>query len=602
MPEKLGAKDRNKFHSTITDLIEHIPCDDCKSHARAYMKDNKPLYKSNQQAFDYYCQFHNHINESQGKPVQDCNTIWAQKDKPCTDCSTTTQAIKNNTDNKIDGGNNCSNSHSNPEIPQRNCSATPLGEVDKDIDKNENNQKSDTNVNTNPKQALSVDHFLNQSLKTSLEDYKNVSTRMFQKMCDNARVPMPQLIFAEQTQCSNPESSCTHFPVDKKSGKLSNEAPTKVYLNVNQYSPRSVIHEALHYISKVKGIDVLTKSHEDEITKRAREIMARDFPMTFQTKGVNVNVTPYQSLVHDHDEGYSREEVNDEITPASVDPMKHFKERSRQRLDGFTSNLPYYSRYYHKAKKHKKEQPSPQVVSTMTYSDGRPVYPQVPIQQAPPEPPEKESASEGFVSMLDPIFAPFGDALGMKARDVNLAHTPALLANGGIVLVESNFNKFGSMFISLLSSLVTLAAGTLSKDNLGYTDKKLLVGLGGALFWSGALRYIANPKISDEVVAQAQEFGNSLATGDINAMAASFSAEKPKEIEKDPLMKGAREVPVGSIPDLRGPISRPVGGTERLVGRGRASEYDDLNDPYTFNEDVGSAQGSFKRPSWFPSL
>lgn len=535
MPEKLSVREKNKFHNTISDLINHIPCQDCQHHARTYLKENKPTYKSSQEAFNYYCQFHNHINESQGKPVQDCGAIWTQKDKECTDCSTT------------------------PTTP------TPITNTDtKEIAYDSNN-----------KHSTSVDQYLNQSLKTSLEDYKNVSTKMAQKMCENAGVPVPELIFSDKTACSNPDTSCT---------QIHDKGATKIYLNVNQYSPRSVVHEILHYISHAKGVDVLTQSHEDEITKKAREIMARDFPMSpYQTSG------PVK-------------EVHDEITPAEENPYKNFKDRSKNRLDGFTKDLPYFSKYYHGAKKHKKQEPSTQVVSTYP---GTPSYPNPPIVQAPPPEPEKESASEGFISMLDPIFQPFGDMLGMKARDVNIAHTPALLANGGIVLVESNFNKFGSMFISLASSLATLAAGTLSKDNIGYTDKKLLVGLGGALFWSGALRYIANPKIQDEVIEQAQRFGNSLATGDVNAMVASFATEKPKEM--DPL-KGVKEVPGGP---LRRNLSSPVGGQERPVSRGRAREanLDDITGDIYTDPDLttregfaDAAQGTFKRPSWFPSM
>lgn len=566
MPEKFGTREKNKFHNTISDLIEHIPCVDCKDHARAYMKDNKPTYKSSQEAFNYYCQFHNHINQSQGKPVVDCATI--RKNETCTDCSAqNTQGDKIGNNEKDNEKYSIGYSHS-------------IKQPDKNNENNGGpNYTYEKDIPVNQKGSVSVDQFLNQSLKTSLEDYKNVSTKMFKTMCENACVPLPELIFSEKTECSNPESSCTHFPVDKHSGKLA-DAPTRVYLNINQYSPRSVIHEALHYISKVKGIDVLAPSHEDEITKKAREIMARDFPQSYR-----------------HSPQIPIREVHDEITPAEVDPLKNYKDRTKQRLENFSKDLPYFSKYYHGAKKHKKEQPSPQVVSTYP---GAPQYPNPPIVQAPEPPPEKESASEGFISMLDPIFSPFADALGMKSRDVNLAHTPALLANGGIVLVESNFNKFGSMFISLASSLATLAAGTLSKDSIGYTDKKLLVGLGGALFWSGALRYIANPKISDEVVEQATRFGNSLASGDVNAMMASFSQEKPKEIEKDPMMKGAKEVP-----DFRRNLSSPVGGGERLVSRGRASEanLDDLTgDIYTDPDSTIANQGTFKRPSWFPSM
>ncbi len=473
MPEKLTRVDKIKLRQTISDLISHYPCENCRKHWNTMIKENKPTYNTNEEAFKYYCNNHNHISESNGKPKEDCDALWKRRAEPCVNCSTTQTR---NTKNESQAEQKSANSNGDNQ-PNGQLGAPPQQMITPHSNHNAETTPQQQSTNQS-KQAISVNQILDQSLKTSLSDYKNVSTKMFETMCRNAGAPIPELVFAEKTECSNPESSCTHFPIDKHSGKLTDGAPTRVYLNINQYSPRSVIHEALHYIAKFKGLDVLAPSHEEEITKHAREIVARDFPISHVTK-----VSPEATIV--------TQELKDEgaPTPASVDPYKNFKERSRKRLDGFTAGLPYYSKYYHGAKKHKREQPSQGVVSTMTYSDGRPVYPQVPIQAEPEKPPEPASSSEGFLSMLDPIFAPFGDLLGMPARDVNIAHTPAILANGGIVLAESNLNKFGAMAVSLIASLATLAAGTLTKESVGLTDKKLLVGMGGNLFWSGALRY-----------------------------------------------------------------------------------------------------------------
>jgi hypothetical protein len=602
MPDKLSRVDKIKFRQTLADLVDHLPCQDCKHHARAYLKENKPAYKSNQEMFQYYCDFHNHINESTGKPKQDCQALWSSRAEPCTNCSTiASDSIQKN--NPADKSSNEETDRKSDPIPQLGAPQPMLSLISEEKQHTPNTSHPTPNEADNrPKQSVTVNQILDQSLKTSLSDYKNVSTKMFETMCRNAGAPMPELVFAEKTECSNPESSCTHFPIDKQSGRLADGAPTRVYLNINQYSPRSVIHEALHYIAKFKGLDVLAPSHEEEITRHARDIMARDFPMD-RARDLIPGKTGAGTPHGGSNPPVPLQELKDEgaPTPASIDPYKNFKERSRKRLDGFTSNLPYYSKYYHGAKKHKREQPSQAVVSTMTYSDGRPVYPQVPIQTEPEKPPEPASSSEGFLSMLDPVFAPFADLLGMPARDVNIAHTPNILANGGIVLVESNVNKFGAMAISLLSSLATLAAGTLTKDSIGLTDKKLLVGMGGALFWNGALRYITNPKISEEVIHHAMLFGNSLATMDVNAMVASVVNEKPKEVEKG---MGKRGAPVRE--SLNRNLSSPVGGQERLVRRGGGSQemnLDDLTgDLYSDPDQTISNQGTFGKPSWFPSM
>src|SRR5207244_3036654 len=100
MPDKIDRIQKIKLRQTIADLVDHLPCNDSKDHARAYLKDNKPAYNTNREAFQYFCDFHNHINESTGKPTQDCGALWEKRATPCTDCSTTSTPItKEHTEN-----------------------------------------------------------------------------------------------------------------------------------------------------------------------------------------------------------------------------------------------------------------------------------------------------------------------------------------------------------------------------------------------------------------------------------------------------------------------------------------------------------------------
>jgi len=537
LPDKLTTDDRRKFKHTLLDLVDKFPCPSCKDHALEYIKTHKPKEYSKQGYFNYLCEFHNQRNLEDGKPVQDCNAI-TMKEHSCPTCSAT------------NGPNKQVQIHS-PEA---------------------------TKGQTNQKNISKIDQVIDYSLKSQMGDYKSTSTKIFEKMCTNAGVKMPELIFTDKTPCSDPDNSCTHLTLHPNTNKLVDG--TKVYLNVNQYSPRTAVHEALHYIRKAKGLDAL---NESSIEKEARTIIANDFP--FDT---------VKSAYHKSDT------IEAKDTP-KYDPLANYKERVARRLQTVEDTFPYFSRYYHPAKVHKKEEPAPQVVPTMTYSDGRPVYPTVPTQ--PPEKQEPPSASEGFISMLDPIYAPFANWLGLKPRDVNDAHTPALLANAGIVLAESNLSKFGSMAISLLGSVATLLVGTLAKEQIGFADKKLLVGLGGALLWNGALRYIANPKLHEEVASQAMDFGSSLGSWDFESMAATMTTDQPK-MESDPekvLLRGGKQG-VGGTP-LRQNLSAPVGGQPKKVGKNKQDYEIDQSDIYMDPDSTISSQGSFRKSDpFFPSM
>lgn len=526
MPENIKPKDGKNFKNTLLDLIDKYPCEDCKEHGLVYVKENQPKGRTRQDYFNYLCEFHNDVNQRSGKPKQDCGTMLSSQPS-CPTCSYNVPITTN-------------------EISTQNK------------DTQGSNHKNQSKINQ------LIDYRLNQQMG----DYKDVSKKIVEKMSTNAGVPVPEMVFSEQTPCSDPSTSCTHFSVDR-AGKL---LDTKIHFNTNQYSPRTAVHETLHYIRKAKGLDW---KNEKTIEEEARGIMSRDFPMdNFKRSVGNIK------------------EVRD--TPLE---SSYYKERTSRRLKSVSDNFPYFSKYYKGAKEHKAEAPAPGVYPTVTYSDGRPVYPQVPTQEVKEEP---QSATEGFTSMLDPIYAPFANMLGLKPRDVNDAHTPALLANGAIVLAESNLNRFGSMAFSLLSSVLTLAAGTLAKDNIGYADKKLLVGLGGAFLWNAALRYIVNPKIHEECVGQAMDFGQACSGMDFEAMVGSVTGDMPKELDPEKIaLKGGS---VSGFPkDLRRNISSQVGGGTVKVGRRRSSEIDS-SDIYEDPDSTIASQGSFRRTDpFYPS-
>lgn len=637
LPERLNRTDKIKFRQTLHDLIEHFPCEDCQKGAKSWIYDHKPTFNTNKDAFVWTCDFHNAVNDKLGKPRQDCHALW-DSHSTCDTCSVTHDNIHHSTPNNKTNPNGeiinhlqsvekkVTNQHSNGHTPNESRD-NPTNHLDQNHSDNTSNettkestdekmfkhlfppeQKQIQTLNTystndsatykTHKNAPTVNQFLFNSLKPSLEGYKDVSTKMFENLCKNAGVPVPVLRFSDKTECTNPDSSCIKMPIGKN-GVVVKDVPTIVYLNTNQYSPRSIVHEFLHYYYKLKGIS--TWNNEEEISRQSRELIARDFPM-------QKNDTVKQSL-HKID---TIKELTDE---EPFDPLdwKKVRKRGKERLKSATEDLPYFSRYYGpNKKKHQGQDPNPRVQPTVTYSDGSPAFPQVATQT--PEEEEKERRdNEGFITALNPIFAPFADVLGMRAVDVNVAHTAPLIANAGIVLTESNMNKFGSMMISLISSGITLAAGTLTKDSLGYLDKRLLVGLGGVLLWNGVFRYIANPKHMGEVVDQAMHFGQGASDMDVEALVASVTTEDGKKVpEKEPLGK-IRE----REPNWRKNLSSPLGGQEvPFTSYERRSELtgDIYSDPDLVDSAngvlgsgstgswVGSAGRSWRRPPFFPSM
>lgn len=88
-PDKPTRTQQTKIKELITGLIENIPCDECKVHAKKYIKIHKIKAKNKQELSKYLCNFHNNVNERLGKPIVECKTILDAE--ACNDCTVTLQ-------------------------------------------------------------------------------------------------------------------------------------------------------------------------------------------------------------------------------------------------------------------------------------------------------------------------------------------------------------------------------------------------------------------------------------------------------------------------------------------------------------------------------
>src|SRR5215831_14707163 len=171
LPEKVSSNDRRNFKHTVLDLVDKYPCSDCKDHALSYLKAHKPKSNTRQDYFNFLCEFHNEVNQKTGKPTQDCSTLLTSV--PCPTCS---GSLKPN----------------------------PLPEAQQ--------QKSGGKEG---KHQSRLDQLVDSRLNQAFGDYKNASVKIVEKMCSNAGEPVPEMTFSEQTPCSDPNTSCTHMPVDR---------------------------------------------------------------------------------------------------------------------------------------------------------------------------------------------------------------------------------------------------------------------------------------------------------------------------------------------------------------------------------------------------
>ena len=111
--------------------------------------------------------------------------------------------------------------------------------------------------------------------------------------------------------------------------------------------------------------------------------------------------------------------------------------------------------------------------------------------------------------MFDGVYQPFANLLGLKARDVNRAHTPTIITSAVTTLAEANVSDLGALIVSLTGALTMLVAGALGKEHIVVGDRVMMAEAGANFMWNG-LRYVANPKSLEFVQDDAKDLGEAL--------------------------------------------------------------------------------------------
>lgn len=504
-PDHPSRTDKVQFKQTFSRLIEWFPFDECRNDAKRWIKQNPPRVNSRKELFDYVCELHNHVNQKLGKQVYSCDQMLG--DKPSSKGSCTVQ-IPNNA-NPYDSQNN-SNKDENPTVGsydgsiKRAVSSVPVIPT--------------THSNINPT------YINTPTLDESLQAYKNATLAIVSEFSKKEGIPVPEVIFNSCPGHLN--QSCTHIPVSSD-GSLVSVVPSKIFLDPNQASVRTIFHELQHVVAKYKGST--NWRNEEDIDRLAKAAVSKYFPFIEQKHNsvgnISNNVTVLDSTINN----------NNQPPPPQQQRQQTVQERVAARMASVKDTFPSYHSVLEHSSKTVKEAGPPTVGLGVS-----PMFPHIlPSISFPGKSPEElqqkqmqegqeietvggTQMSEGILATLDPVFEPFAKMLGVRTRHINEAHTPAILGNVIVTAAESNLNSFGSLLVSLVSSTITLAVGTLARDKLGLGDRKLLVQLGGDLLWN-SMRYVGNPTYRKDVVNNAVKFGHSIAHFNIPTLTSSLA-------------------------------------------------------------------------------
>ena len=457
LPEDVSNNQRLQFRNDILQLVKSYPCSDCVTDTVAWMKNNKLEAKSRDDVLNYLCNMKNMVNSKTGKDIYDCTTLLTSETmthNPPTHQQTCSQCDSH-------PGEKHSEAEYNPE--SSGTSSEQRSFVVPDLVRSESENKQQ-NRNENAVGFKSQTHELYKSFK----DYKSLSAKIIRDLCKTYRIPEPEIVFGRCPDGSN--KSCV---VSKT-----------IYLDPNQYSARTLLHEFVHYHANYRG-DSKLDVDEAKIDTIAQGLIDKSFNFVNNNNG--------SALVR-HDTF---------ITP-------EHQRRSTNFLENWKSQFPMLQ----KAMNYDPNTsvvlgPNGQPATAIQPQPQQPggsgiVQPQPVIIQNP-----RDDPSTGLMAMFDNVYTPFANLLGLSARDVNEAHTPSIIQNAVTTLAEANLSDLGAVSVSLFSSIVLLAMGTLGKDHIVIGDRKLMAEMGAGFLWN-SMRYVGNPKSMDTINDDAKNLGEAL--------------------------------------------------------------------------------------------
>jgi hypothetical protein len=542
LPDNAKKSDIRKALKTMDGVANSFPCDDCVNSYNKYKEEHPLECSSKAECSNYLCEFHNNIRKKQGKSTIDCKTREEKND--CPGCNTEKKPIESEPSS---GGTQLPDIEKQSDRDLGLSSELPtLGEegetklhtVKPVIGEGSTYLKKFVPVkrglhNKKPVGLTEVSRVHDKA--TPLDELKNVRRNIIYQLCDKHGVERPEIIFNECP--SKPNISCTRVPVGLD-GKLVSGKKIKIYLDPNSASTRSDIHEALHHIAKLSGDDKLFRD-ELEIDKIAREIVSAGF-------------TEYEAKVEPPSLPMPSQITYDIFSEGPNWLASGAMERAKNRLSEWKRNFPTFNRLFSGPA----TDTAPVAVNTS---------PEPPVKAEPVETTQHTAYTDGFLTMIDPIFAPIANVTGLQPRDVTDAHVPNILGNVVTTVADSNLNDFGALLVSAGTAGITLLLGAAVKDSLGMGDRRFLMGLGGNLLWN-SLAYIANPKRSKSVFTHASQFGKAISVLDVQQMNYCVSYQGAMDSQGKPIPKlSAAEIrglqkEQGFQPDVPVQNSYPIQG------------------------------------------
>lgn len=460
LPEVVSNNQRLKFRADIQSLVRSYPYSMVDLYN--WMRQNKPEGDNREDYVNYVCNMKNFVNSQTGKPIYDCSTLTSETmthnvpthEKTCGQC--------NNQPSK-----EYEESEHNPE-PSSTSSEEGLL-VTPDLMSSESKHKQ-KNGNQNPVGFKSQSR--THELYTAFKDYKSLSKRIVENLCNVYKIPVPEIIF---DSCpDNSGKSCT----------VSNKA---IYLDPNQYSARTLLHEFIHYHANILGNRDLDLD-ETKVDTLAQALIDKSFKRSYNGS---------ELVRHD--------------TFVSLQPEA--QKRSVGLIESLQTKFPLWAKAMN-------YDPTTAVVMGPNGQPTTAVYP--PPQQPgvgagtgvqPPQPviiqDPKDDPSTGLMAMFDNVYTPFANILGLKPRDINESHTPSIIQNAVTTLAEGNMSDLGALSVSLFASIALLAFGTLGKEHIVIGDRKLMAEMGAGFLWN-SMRYVGNPKSMETINDDAKKLGEAL--------------------------------------------------------------------------------------------
>jgi hypothetical protein len=467
LPETVSNGQRLQFRNEIQQLTKAYPCNEVS--VNDWMKEHKMEGTNRDDYVNYLCNMKNFVNEKLGKQIYDCSVLTTHTmthnvpthDETCNQCNS-------------QPGEEDSESKHNPELGSSPSEERLLVTPDLMTTKAENNQQYGNQETVGFKAQMSKQ----LDLYNAFKDYKVLSTKIIDNLCKSHNIPTPNIVFDKCPDGTN--KSCT----------FSNS----IYLDPNTYSPRTILHEFTHYAANYVGNKKLDLN-ETSIDTVAQKLLGANFgsPRVHQRKLAVTNIR------HDN----------------YIPQLSDLQSRANNLLNGWRSRFTLTNAIMNHGST---PPPTTVVINPQT---GQPAtginQPQQPVGTGSGiavQPPiviqdPKDDPSTGLMAMFDQMYAPIGDLLGLKARDINESHTPTIVTNAVTTLAESNLSDLGSLIVSLFGALMMLTVGMLGKDHIVIGDRKLMAEMGGNFLWN-SMRYVGNPKMMDTVTTDATKLGEAL--------------------------------------------------------------------------------------------